>query len=1088
MLMTLSMAARADLSVGNVTVTSTGNVNPTGLTSGTIKYDASTNKLTLENVTFETSSTYAIRYTGSTKLTVIFKGKNTINATLGGLSCSGPDLEVYGEGIETKVIINSEDPNNGYFTPMSVYAKEMFIHDITLEATGHHYGINGGTAGSTPRQSTLKISNANVKSTISSTTTGDAAIAGFKACTLIGCEPTDGSYYDSAKCGFKAAEGDDFAKAVNIMFVEPYNLWILGKQVTNLNAANFTVEGLTSGTVSYDASTKTLTLDNVTLTAPEGNNNSAIFVGGGAGDVTIKFTGTTTDANLTANGDAITLYSNTTFTGTGNRVYIKSIKGSGIVTEDGINVLVDFPGYFGSQGAEYGFYGDYPDGDVLTLKKKSSDTYGYNFSGKKGSIYYLGKLVLDNMDFFHQDGTSFNTPGCYWDEADHQVEQNGGTLVTTPVSFKSIKEKLPIYICGKQLNRVENGTDVIEVGSPYITAGGAKAVCYDPATKTLTLNNATIDYQGSENDGAVKVDENAAVTITVEGTNTCSGNTNLYSTIWCRAGSNVTINGTGTLKAGGYQFGVYTWNGATAIIKGSVTVESTTDIGSNSSSNMGKLVVGENAVVKARSIRNVSSLTLNNGQTIVEPAGAEFRDGGVYVGNTLAQNVVIQKVEKYGVLVYGEEVTNLNCADILGDGKLSFNPSTKTLTLNNAKMTVGKDDEFNCISNYKGLKGLIIDVNGTCELNSASDWSSLNLRMDATITGSGTLKLTGSGGDLYADDGANITINNVNIEAEGCFNGANKSASLAIYLTNGKKVSVESGVFSWKDITLGEGVAVTQPAGTTISNGTIVTSTGGTAGNVLIEMDTTVKYDLWIAGTQVTSANCNDILGNGVFSYIHNSRMLTIKGDYEYTKTSGMIVNSELEFLLINVAGSSKITSASENTLIYLSNNAEIRGGKLTLECTHSDANNMAIYQEFGNKLAINEAYIEIGDGFSYAITGEPDVALEIFNSDIVAKAHKNGCFKDFGSMTLSGCYIDSPRNTVYENEALRDADGNIIGGGEEYETVIIRSGADAIDGIDATNGPSEIYDVAGRKLDNMGRGINIVRTSDGKTRKVLKK
>ena len=90
--------------------------------------------------------------------------------------------------------------------------------------------------------------------------------------------------------------------------------------------------------------------------------------------------------------------------------------------------------------------------------------------------------------------------------------------------------------------------------------------------------------------------------------------------------------------------------------------------------------------------------------------------------------------------------------------------------------------------------------------------------------------------------------------------------------------------------------------------------------------------------------------------------------------------------------------------------------------------------------------------------------------------------------MTLSGCYIDSPRGTVFENEALRDAEGNVIGGSSETETVVIKSGADAIEGIDAAAGQSDIYDVAGRKLGSMSRGINIVRSADGKTRKVLRK
>ena len=44
-----------------------------------------------------------------------------------------------------------------------------------------------------------------------------------------------------------------------------YNLWVGGVQVTNTNASNITGEGIT-GAVSYDSTTKTLTLNNATIT------------------------------------------------------------------------------------------------------------------------------------------------------------------------------------------------------------------------------------------------------------------------------------------------------------------------------------------------------------------------------------------------------------------------------------------------------------------------------------------------------------------------------------------------------------------------------------------------------------------------------------------------------------------------------------------------------------------------------------------------------------------------------------------------------------------------------------------------------
>jgi hypothetical protein len=70
----------------------------------------------------------------------------------------------------------------------------------------------------------------------------------------------------------------------------------------------------------------------------------------------------------------------------------------------------------------------------------------------------------------------------------------------------------------------------------------------------------------------------------------------------------------------------------------------------------------------------------------------------------------------------------------------------------------------------------------------------------------------------------------------------------------------------------------------------------------------------------------------------------------------------------------------------------------------------------------------------------------------------------------------------------ISDADG-YVGSGDETATVVIKAGADAIDGIEAAEtAPAEIYDVAGRKLDQTRRGINIVRTKNGKAVKVIRK
>jgi hypothetical protein len=506
---------------------------------------------------------------------------------------------------------------------------------------------------------------------------------------------------------------------------------------------------------------------------------------------------------------------------------------------------------------------------------------------------------------------------------------------------------------------------------------------------------------------------------------------------------------------------------------------------------MGKLVVGENAVVKVRSIRNVSSLTLNNGQAIVAPAGAVYKDNGVYVDSQLAQNVVIMKTEKYPIFVSGNQVNSYNCNDILGDGKVKYDPSTKTLTLDNAAI-----DYQGTASNSAGIKvenaKVTIIVKGNNSITGNNNmFSALWLSgedTDVTLAGNGKLSLSGSYSRCNAVYLSSATLRvggNVTLEANGNERGIGYNASPRGTLIVGENAIVKaSTISSLQTLTLNDNHEIVEPAGAEFkNNGVYVGNT--LAQNVVIQKHVADIYAIKIAGTQVTSDNAGDILGNGVFSYDAAKNILTVNGDY---MGDDQVISSYVDDLTIELAGACTFTAKGSQTIIYALNGLTFTGGNLTLVSDSPDKDAIGIYVEHGS-LNFKDAYVDVtGDGFEYAITGEAEVPLVIENSNITASAHGEGCFKDFASMTLSGCYIDSPRGTVFENEALRDAEGNVIGGSSETETVVIKSGADAIEGIDAAAGQSDIYDVAGRKLGSMSRGINIVRSADGKTRKVLRK
>ena len=166
--------------------------------------------------------------------------------------------------------------------------------------------------------------------------------------TMITAEVNEGEEYTLPKCGFTAPSnktfkawsvggeekqpGDKITVSANTTVTAvwqnlvKYNLWVGGVQVTNTNASNITGEGITgegiTGAVSYDSTTKTLTLNNATIT---GVHEFSIFddVSGIYGKETLKINliGNNTITGSDNGGSSYGIYidnGNLTFTGTGS--------------------------------------------------------------------------------------------------------------------------------------------------------------------------------------------------------------------------------------------------------------------------------------------------------------------------------------------------------------------------------------------------------------------------------------------------------------------------------------------------------------------------------------------------------------------------------------------------------------------------------------------------------------------------------------------------------------------------------------------------------------------------------------------------
>ena len=104
--------------------------------------------------------------------------------------------------------------------------------------------------------------------------------------------------------------------------------------------------------------------------------------------------------------------------------------------------------------------------------------------------------------------------------------------------------------------------------------------------------------------------------------------------------------------------------------------------------------------------------------------------------------------ENYDLWVAGTQVTKSNQSNVLGDGTVSYDPATHTLTLNNAHLTLGNHAEegvSSCIDS--DLTDDMLTITGTATLSNAVGIMTVG---PLTLDGA-TLTLTGESGDGVED-------------------------------------------------------------------------------------------------------------------------------------------------------------------------------------------------------------------------------------------------------------------------------------------------------------------------------------------------
>lgn len=250
-----------------------------------------------------------------------------------------------------------------------------------------------------------------------------------------------------------------------VMSQETYGIKIAGVDVTSLNCKDLSVIDGVDGKMSYDPETNTLTMEDVTINTT--GENVGIYTYGKKG-VKIRVVGNNT---ITSNNSCITTVDQTTISDFGT-LRLKSHNSSGIFITSSPLTVENVKLYAEGQWGIAGY--DYSETCMLTLRNAYVEA-----TGSIGSVNTLKNLILDGCSITQPTGAAF-------DANVHAVALNG-KVVTDKVVIEP--DSYGFEIAGVDVTK-KNCKDLTEIN------GVSGKVYFDPSTRTLTLDNATIEADG----------------------------------------------------------------------------------------------------------------------------------------------------------------------------------------------------------------------------------------------------------------------------------------------------------------------------------------------------------------------------------------------------------------------------------------------------------------------------------------------------------------------------------------------------------------------------------------------------------------
>ena len=203
---------------------------------------------------------------------------------------------------------------------------------------------------------------------------------------------------------------------------------------------------------------------------------------------------------------------------------------------------------------------------------------------------------------------------------------------------------------------------------------------------------------------------------------------------------------------------------------------------------------------------------------------------------------------RYDLVVLGDSVTSTNCGDILGDGTMSYDPTTNVLTMNNVSIS----DYTNPITIISNIDDLEINLIGTNDIYNNCT-SGLCLRLKActvTLTGNGELNLIsplGNGGNGVQMRGATLNLTeNVKVYVFGvmyAFQGGALTSGAGAVVSVSDNAHLEAictmsgtgAMISLQNLIMNDNIGIIKPVGGSfVANSGVVDAAGAIAKNVEI--------------------------------------------------------------------------------------------------------------------------------------------------------------------------------------------------------------------------------------------------------------